>query len=146
MGHAFKLSTSPWPDYDRVILFDGLCNMCNAFVDWVIKHDPEGRFAFAPLQSESAQCLLKQLGLKTQDFETFLYLEHDSVFIKSTAALQILRAMKTRWSCVGKFLAVIPCPIRDAVYDWIVKHRYCLMGKRKICRVPSVGEQHRFLR
>lgn len=142
---AVKLSSTPWPDHDRIIVFDGLCNLCNVFVDWVIRHDPDGRFAFAPLQSESAQHLLRQLGFNTQDFDTFLYLENGYVFTKSTAALKILYALKRRWSWVWACCAVIPSPVRDALYNWVVRYRYRLLGKRESCRTPSFEEQHRFL-
>lgn len=145
MFRTLQPAHNPWPGHDRVIVFDGVCNFCNAFVDFVIRHDPECRFVFVPLQSESAQRLLEALGLDTHNFETFLYVENGHAFMKSTAALKIVRALKGSWSWLA-ILTIVPRMVRDAIYDWVVKHRYRLMGKRQSCRAPSLDERHRFLR
>ncbi|MDH4329078.1 MAG: DCC1-like thiol-disulfide oxidoreductase family protein, partial [Nitrospira sp.] len=80
-----------WAAHERIILFDGVCNWCNAWVNLTIAHDPHGKFKFGTLQSEQAQQILKVLQLPTEDFETFLLLEQDRVYTKSTAALRVVK-------------------------------------------------------
>lgn len=133
-----------WARYEKVIVFDGVCNFCNAFVDFVIRHDPHRRFKFGTLQSEPAQKILEELGLQTKEFETFLLLEDDRVFTKSTAALKIAKQLRGPWSFLGMFL-LIPVPIRDSIYDYFARHRYRWMGKRERCRLPIPTDKERFV-
>ena len=133
-----------WAGYERVIVFDGVCNWCNAWVNFALARDPHGKFKFGTLQSEPAQQILKELRLPAEDFETFLFLERGLVFTKSTAALRIVRQL----SGLGPLLylgIVIPRPLRDALYDYIARRRYRLMGKSETCRVPTPAERERFV-
>ena len=136
-------TTHEWAALERVILFDGICNWCNAWVDFTMARD-DGRFHFATLQSDKGQELLKLLGLSTQDFETFLLLERGQVFTKSTAALRIARQLSGWWPLLYG-LMLIPRGLRDILYDYVARHRYRLMGKAHTCRVPSARERDRFV-
>lgn len=136
-------ATHEWAALDRVIVFDGICNWCNAWVDFTMARDG-GRFHFATLQSDKGQQLLTLLGLPAQDFETFLLLERGRVFTKSTAALRIVRQFSGGWPLLS-VLALVPRLLRDILYDYVARHRYRLMGKSHICRVPTATERDRFV-
>ena len=133
-----------WDKYERVIVFDGVCNVCNASVNFVMARDPDRKFRFGTLQSEAAQQVLKELEVSTEDFETFLLLEDDRVFTKSTAALRVARQLGSLWPLLYA-LMVIPRPIRDAAYDVIARNRYHWMGKSETCRVPTPTDRERFV-
>lgn len=133
-----------WAKEERLIVFDGVCNWCNAWVDFTITHDPHAKFKFGTLQSEPAQQILTSLRLSTEGFETFLLLEHGRVYTKSTAALKIMRQLSGLWSLLYIGI-VIPRPFRDAIYDYIARRRYRWMGKADTCRVPTPAEHDRFV-
>lgn len=133
-----------WAGHDRVIVFDGVCHWCNAWVNFTLARDPHGKFKFGTLQSENAQQILKDLHLPADDFETFLLLERGRVFTKSTAALRVVRQLSGLWPLLYIGI-VIPRPLRDAVYDYIARRRYRWMGKSETCRVPTQAERERFV-
>lgn len=136
-------ATHEWAALDRVIVFDGICNWCNAWVDFTMARD-SGRFHFATLQSDKGQLLLKLCGLPAHDFETFLLLERGRVFTKSTAALRIVRKLSGWWPLLYGCM-LIPRALRDSLYDYVARHRYRLMGKAPTCRVPTATERDRFV-
>ncbi len=136
-------STHEWAALERLIVFDGVCNWCNAWVNFTMARD-RGRFRFATLQSDKGQQLLKRLGLPAQDFATFLLLERGLVFTKSTAALRIARTLSGHWPLLYGFI-LMPRPLRDILYDYVARHRYRLMGKSKACRIPTAEERSRFV-
>lgn len=144
MKQGSLLPSHEWGHYERVIVFDGVCKFCNAFVNFVMKRDSGELFKFGTLQSPPAQDILTQLHLSTRDYETFLLLENGKVFTKSTAALKILRCLDGLWPWLYAFI-VIPRPLRDLVYSVIARHRYQWMGKSETCRVPSPKERARFI-
>jgi len=133
-----------WTRHERVIVFDGVCNWCNAWVNFTINHDPHGRFKFGTLQSEQGQQILQDLQLSPESFETLLLLERAQVFTKSTAALRITRHLTGIWP-LFYILIPVPRPLRDAVYDFVARRRYKWMGKAEACRVPSPSERARFV-
>jgi predicted DCC family thiol-disulfide oxidoreductase YuxK len=133
-----------WVEYERVIIFDGICHWCNGWVNFTLVRDPHGKFKFGTLQSEPAQQILRALGLPTDNFETFLLLERDRVFTKSTAALRIIRHLSGLWPLLYIGI-VIPRPLRDALYDYVAQRRYRWMGKTETCRVPTQTDQERFV-
>ncbi|CAE6791183.1 MAG: DUF393 domain-containing protein [Nitrospira sp.] len=135
--------THEWAALERLIVFDGLCKWCNAWVTFIMARD-RGRFRFATLQSDKGQALLRLLGLPIQDFETFLLLERGQVFTKSTAALRIARRLSGGWPLCA-LLVLVPRSLRDIVYDYVARHRYRLMGKSKACRIPTAEERSRFV-
>jgi len=106
--------------------------------------DSSQKFKFGTLQSDTAQLLLTKLQLPTEDFETFILLDHGRVFTKSTAALRILKQLDSLWPVLSIFW-IIPRPIRDVVYDWIARNRYRWMGKTQTCRVPTPADHQRFV-
>ena len=126
-----------------VILFDGVCNLCNSAVNFVIDRDPDGIFYFAALQSDYAREILEkhQIGLS---LNTIVLLESGGVFDRSTAALRIARRLGGPWPLLYGCM-VIPTVIRDGVYRWIAKNRYRWFGQTQACRVPTPDLQARFL-
>jgi len=144
MKQAAPIQPHEWDKYPRVIVFDGVCNFCNAFVNFVMDRDPGELFKFGMLQSEPAQHILNQFQLSTEEYETFLLIENRKVFTKSTAALKILRSLNGLWPLLYVCI-LIPRPIRDAVYSFVARHRYQWMGKTDSCRVPTTKDSQRFV-
>lgn len=132
------------PDEKPIILFDGVCNLCNSTVQFIISRDPEGTFQFASLQSGAGQRLLEQFDLPADEFESFILVEGDEYYIKSTAALRIAKHMGGVYSWLYPF-RVVPRVIRDALYDLVADHRYQLFGRREQCMMPSPKIKSRFL-
>jgi predicted DCC family thiol-disulfide oxidoreductase YuxK len=129
---------------DHLLLFDGVCTLCNASVDLVIRNDSKRRFRFASLQSEIGQRLLKEHGLSQSEFDSVLYLHNGVLHTKSGAALRIAAQLDGLWPMFAMF-RVIPPFLRDAVYSWIARNRYAWFGKRETCRVPTAEEHSLFL-
>ncbi|HSN61148.1 MAG TPA: thiol-disulfide oxidoreductase DCC family protein [Ferruginibacter sp.] len=128
-----------------VILFDGVCNLCNGSVQFVIKHDKAGLFKFASLQSEAGQQLLKKYQLPDTNFNSFVLIQDEKAYTKSTAALMVAKQLKG----VVKYLyifSVIPTFIRDKVYNFIAQNRYSWFGKKDSCMIPSANLEARFLK
>lgn len=123
-----------------VVLFDGVCNLCNGAVRFILARDPAGRFRFASLQSDAARRLLKGDG----PAETIILIEAGKTYIKSTAVLRIARGLQFPWPLLYAFAAV-PRTLRDPVYDWVAHHRYAWFGKRESCMVPTPELRARFL-
>lgn len=144
MNRTLDQNSHEWTKHERVIVFDGVCNWCNAWVNFAIDHDPYQKFKFGTLQSEQGQLIQQDLHLPTDDFATFLLLEQSRVFTKSTAALRIVRHLSGIWP-LFYLLIVVPRPLRDALYDFVARHRYKWMGKAETCRVPSSNERARFV-
>lgn len=126
-----------------VILFDGVCNFCNASINFVIDRDAARRFRFASLQSDFGQRLLAENKRQLTDFDTVLLLREGTLFEKSDAALEIARYLKG-WSWLYLF-RVVPRFIRDFFYDMIAKNRYRLFGKSESCRIPTPEEKKLFV-
>jgi predicted DCC family thiol-disulfide oxidoreductase YuxK len=128
-----------------IVLFDGVCNVCNRATQFLIRHDlPPARFRFAALQSESGRRLLREHGLSTDELDTFVLVEGARAFVRSTAALRVCRHLGLPWSLLG-VLAVVPAPIRDRLYRWFARNRYRWFGKRDSCMVPTDDIRSRFL-
>ncbi len=124
-----------------IILFDGVCNLCNGAVTFIIDRDPNGYFAFAPLQSETGRELLE--GAKT-DLESIVLIENGERYSQSTAALRVARRLRNPWPLLYGFI-VVPKALRDGVYDWIAANRYRWFGKIESCRLPTPELRERFL-
>jgi len=132
------------PRDQPIVLFDGVCNLCSGTIQFVIEHDPESHFRFAPLQSETAEKLLADVGFDDYDFDTFVLVDGDDYYTKSDAALRVASELEFPWSLAGS-LRVIPRPIRDAVYDTVGSHRYAIFGKKAQCMVPTPEVRDRFI-
>jgi predicted DCC family thiol-disulfide oxidoreductase YuxK len=127
----------------RVIYFDGLCGLCDRFVRFVLRRDRGHRYRFAPLQGETAHVRLPHLA--SPETSSTVILEDEGHFrIRSDAALAILSGLGGPWRSAA-LLRMIPRPIRDAVYDWIARHRSRWFGRREECRIPTPEERERFL-
>lgn len=127
-----------------VVLFDGICNFCNASINFLLRWDPDGVIRFSAMQSETGRRLLKRHGLSERDFETFIVLDGDQVLAKTAAIVHLARYLGPPWRLASTFL-LVPQALRDGAYDLIARNRYKLMGKRMSCRVPSSEERERFL-
>ncbi len=127
-----------------VVLFDGVCNLCNGAVNFIIDRDPAGHFQFAPLQSEIARTALEARGRSALDLDTIVLLEEADVHLRSDAALRIARRLTGPWPLLSWALW-LPRPLRDAVYDWVAAHRYNWFGKQASCRLPTPELRRRFL-
>ena len=126
-----------------VILFDGICNLCNTSVNFVIDRDPTALFYFAPLQSEYGLGLKKAHGLSPA-IDSIVLFENGRIYDRSTAALRIARHLNGPWSLLYG-LIVVPMPLRDIAYRWVARNRYRWFGKREECPVPDPKDSDRFL-
>lgn len=128
-----------------VILFDGVCNLCNGAVQYVIKHDLENRFLFASLQSQFGQQVLAahQL-LSNTNFNSFILLQNGIIYQRSTAALLVAKQLKGAIRLLH-WCIVVPSFIRDGVYNIIAKNRYKWFGKQEACWLPTPELKSRFL-
>ncbi|KAA5543943.1 thiol-disulfide oxidoreductase DCC family protein [Adhaeribacter rhizoryzae] len=127
-----------------VILFDGVCNLCNGFVQFVISHDPAGRFKFAALQSETGRQLLQKFQPGVYNLDTVILIENNKLYHRSTAALRILRHLSGAWPLL--YLAIIlPVFFRDWGYNFVARNRYRWLGQRESCLMPTPGLKARFL-
>jgi predicted DCC family thiol-disulfide oxidoreductase YuxK len=127
-----------------IILFDGVCNLCNASVNFVIKHDKKRQFLFASFQSDAAKEILLHFNLKNLNTDTVILIEDDKVYDKSTAALKISKQLDSGFKAFYAFI-IVPKIFRDWVYNFIAKNRYRWFGKRESCMVPSLDLKKRFL-
>ncbi len=129
------------------MLFDGVCNLCNATVNFIIDRDPGHHFRFASLQSDAGKELLRAHGVTPQesgDPDSILLVQGDRVLERSTAALHIARGLAGGWKLLYLFI-VVPRFVRDVVYRFIARHRYRWFGKSDTCRVPTPELRARFL-
>ena len=127
-----------------IVLFDGVCNLCNGAVNFIIDRDKRQRFRFASLQSEVGEKLLAQHELPTTYLHSLVLVEDQKVFIKSTAALKIARHLDGAWPLCYIFI-VLPPMVRDFFYDIVARNRYRLFGKSESCRYPTTAERARFV-
>ncbi|MCP5495562.1 MAG: thiol-disulfide oxidoreductase DCC family protein [Leptospiraceae bacterium] len=127
-----------------IILFDGVCNLCSGTVNFIIDHDPSKKFRFASLQSTFGEEFLKKHNLPVESCDSFVLIDGENYFIKSTAALLVARHLSGFWKCFYVCI-LVPAVIRDFVYSYIAKNRYKWFGKRESCRMPEKNIQDRFL-
>lgn len=128
----------------KLILFDGVCNLCNNSVQFIIKRDKKNRFLFASLQGRTGQEYLHRFGLPENTFNSFLLVEDGTCYTRSTAALRIARSLSGLWPLLYAGI-VIPRFIRDAVYNLIARNRYKWFGKKEECWVPTPELKKKFL-
>lgn len=130
-----------------VVLFDGVCNLCNATVNFIIDRDRHARLMFASLQSDAAKALLRARGAAVPegDPESIVLIEGRAVWQRSDAVLRLSRHLPApwRWSVV---LLAVPRALRDLVYRWIARNRYRWFGRSEVCRVPTPALRARFLK
>lgn len=127
-----------------IVLFDGVCNLCNGSVQFLLKRDREALFRFASLQSETGQKLQAELGMDPQALDSVILVEGDRWYKESDAALRIARSLPGAWKLLTAF-RIVPRPIRDAVYRLIARNRYRWFGKTETCWLPTPELRGRFL-
>lgn len=128
---------------ERIILFDGICNVCDRSVQFIIAHDPSHKFKFASLQGETGRFYIENCQLP-EGLDSIVLIEGKDVFFKSTAALKIAKQLSGLYPLLAIFL-IIPKPIRDFFYDIVAKNRYRWFGKKDHCMVPGPKDKQRFL-
>ena len=129
---------------NNVIVFDGMCNLCSKSVLFIIKRDKRMVFKFAPLQSEAGSNLLKQYGVDPGDVSSLLLVKDGQAYLKSDAALKIVKELHEPWKLMRVF-TIVPNPLRNWFYDLVAKNRYRWFGKKESCMVPSEDIEMRFL-
>jgi len=127
-----------------VVLFDGVCNYCNAMINFIIRQDKKKKYLFATLQSEFGRRLLHQWNLPVNSFDSFLVFDNGKLYSKSTAALRLYNQLPWYWKWTQLFW-IFPKFLRDAVYNVIARNRYKWFGKKDECMVPSPEIKERFL-
>jgi predicted DCC family thiol-disulfide oxidoreductase YuxK len=128
----------------KILLFDGVCNLCNRTVQFVIKRDAKAKFLFASLQSDYGQTLLKRFGLPQDDFDSFVLISGDKFYLRSTAGLHVLKELGGGWKLLYA-LIIFPRPLRDFIYNLVARTRYKTFGKRDSCMIPTPEQKERFL-
>ena len=128
----------------KIVLFDGVCNLCNRSVQFIIKRDKKKKFRFASLQGKAGQDLLKRFNLQADDLNSFVLIEGDKMYTRSGGALRMLRELGSGWKLFYAFM-LVPRFIRDAVYNWVARNRYKWYGKREECMIPTAELKERFL-
>jgi len=127
-----------------IIFFDGVCNLCNSSVQFVLKHDKKHHFVFAALQSDVARDILLQYPTKITKKDSILLIQNNKIYSESTAALLIAKQFTGFWKVLQIFW-IVPKFIRDSFYQFIAKNRYRWFGKKDVCMIPSMKIKNRFL-
>ena len=142
----------PQAEAGAVIVFDGVCVLCNGWVRFLLRHDRAGRYRFAAMQSEAGRALLARHGLDPDDPASFLLIEHDApgadarprVSTDSEAIRRVLAGLGGGWR-LAHAMALLPRGVRDAAYRRLARNRYRWFGRHDTCAVPAAEHRHRFL-
>lgn len=137
-------STNKSSSGNSVILFDGVCNLCSASVQFVLKHDKHQRFLFSPLQSQYAQTILTKHQLSNKDLNSFILIQNNQFYTQSTAAIKVAKALAFPINLLVIFI-IIPPFIRNYIYHIVAKNRYRWFGKKSSCYVPVSNWENRFI-
>lgn len=132
------------PKHKKLILFDGVCNLCNNSVQYVIKRDQKNTYLFAPLQSKVGQQIIEQFQIDTVKTDSILLYTNGKLYSKSTAALKVAATLGFPTNILSIFI-VIPAFIRNWVYDFIAKNRYKWYGKKEACMIPTPELKSKFI-
>jgi predicted DCC family thiol-disulfide oxidoreductase YuxK len=135
-----KINTVTHPN---VVLFDGVCNLCNASVDFILKWEHSDTLKFASLQSDFAQKLIKTSGMEVLP-DSFIFYTDGKLYLQSDAVCQVARYLKSPWRWAA-LLRFIPRIIRNRLYAWVARNRYRWFGKKETCRLPTAEERAKFL-
>lgn len=127
-----------------IILFDGVCNLCNASIDFILKRDNKNTFLVGALQEKPGKEVLSNYDVNPEYLDSLVLIEKNQIFYKSDAALKIARNLSGLWP-VFYPLIYLPSGFRNMVYDWIARNRYRWFGKKNTCRLPSPEEASKFL-
>jgi predicted DCC family thiol-disulfide oxidoreductase YuxK len=127
-----------------IILFDGICNLCNGAVQFVIRHDQRDQFLFASLQSKEAEKVLEPFSLDPAASNSFILVDDGKVYFRSTGVLRVLKKLSGFWRVFYGFI-IVPGFIRDSIYNLIARKRYRWFGKKDQCMIPTPELQSKFL-
>jgi len=130
--------------HHQIILFYGVCNFCNKWVNMVIRFDKNKQFKFASLQSDIGNDILVKFGLSSNELETIYLFDGERIHQKSDAIINICRQLSGNWKLIRIF-KIIPSQIRDFIYDFIAKNRYTFLSKSDNCQIPNAEQKERFL-
>lgn len=128
----------------EVVLFDGVCNLCAASVQFILRHEAAPALRFAPVQSPAGARLMREFGFDALDANTFVLIEDGAAHVKSEAAIRVARHLRVPWRFAA-LMRWLPRGVRDAGYDWIARNRYRWFGRRDTCLMPSAAIAARFL-
>jgi predicted DCC family thiol-disulfide oxidoreductase YuxK len=129
---------------DNLILFDGVCNLCSASVQFVIRHDPAGKFRFAAIQSQVGREIFQSHGLDPADLQTFVFITSGRIFLRSDAAIEVVSRFGGAWRFLRVF-QFVPRIVRDSIYSIIARNRYRWFGRKEVCMIPTPEIKERFL-
>jgi len=131
-------------EVNRVILFDGVCNLCNSSINFLIDRDPKAKFRLASLQSDFAAKLLPRFNVDPTKVDSVAFYVNGKLYQRSRAVLEIAKRMRRGWPLFYVFI-IIPGFLRDAIYNWIARNRYKWFGQMDACRMPTPELKSRFL-
>lgn len=131
-------------EHTSIILFDGICNLCNGAVQFLLKRDKKEQFIFASLQSDAAINILLQYNVKKLTLDSIIFIEDDQVYQKSTAVLKICKNLDWPWKVIS-YARFLPLGFRDRAYDFIAKHRYKWFGRKDTCIMMIPKYKNRFI-
>lgn len=131
------------PESHPIVLFDGLCNLCNRLVRFLIQRDPEGNLRYASLQSKFGQQQLRRFDFPADQLDTFVLVINDQAVVWSDAALQVLSYLQFPWPLLNIF-RVVPSVIRDYIYQWVARNRIKWFGRTEVCPLPTPEQKSRF--
>jgi predicted DCC family thiol-disulfide oxidoreductase YuxK len=132
------------PDDESIVLFDGVCNLCSGFVQFVLPRDEAGQYRFASLQSDAGQALLAEHDLPRDELESVVLIEDGESHVKSAAIIRIATGLGGAYRLLSPF-RYVPRSLRDRIYDFVADHRYRWFGKKDRCMMPSEDVESRFL-
>ncbi len=133
------------PNDKKIILFDGVCNLCNSSVQYVIQRDKKDEFRFVALQSELGQKIIKHIGIANSNIDSIvLYLPGIAYYYKSSAVIEIAKSLQGFFN-YGMLFRIVPNALRDVVYDYIARNRYKWYGKKESCMIPTPELKAKFL-
>ncbi len=127
-----------------IVLFDGVCNLCNGAVKFIIRHDKKKVFLFASLQSEAGKKILAQYNFPPDELNSFILIDKGKAYTRSTGALMVAKKLNGLWPVLYSYI-IIPAFIRDSIYNWIGTNRYKWFGKKDECMLPTAELKARFL-
>ncbi|MFJ3522603.1 thiol-disulfide oxidoreductase DCC family protein [Pseudomonas sp. NPDC090203] len=130
---------------ETVVLFDGVCKLCNGWAKFLIRHDRHHRVRLASVQSAEGQALLTWAGLPVDAFDTMAVIRGRHYWVRSEAFVEVVAQLPAAWRILG-LLRVVPRALRDWAYDRIALNRYRLFGKHDVCLLPTADHQRRFLK
>lgn len=129
---------------DNLVLFDGVCNLCSALVQFIIRHDRAAKFRFAAIQSEIGNAIFQSHGLDPGELQTFVFIADRKMFIRSDAAIEVASRFGGAWKSLRLF-KLVPRVVRDSIYTIVARNRYRWFGRKEVCMVPTPEIKERFL-